>query len=154
MIMTFPIYFTFIAIESPWRFFCSLEWFWFNHMGVLAKLYFLNFLWANGLKMSFCSIVHESCIGAGQLSPVPEQSWWPFLHGEVEKRDFCTLLTYSCWTKLIKAQELCLGCSREKLQPAYNLLLHTGALLTVWSGLARILLISWDLIQADWTWVL
>lgn len=32
--MTFPIYF--IAVESPWRFFCSLVQFWFNHMGVLA----------------------------------------------------------------------------------------------------------------------
>lgn len=47
----------------------------------------------------------------------------PFLHVGVEERDFCTLLTYSCCTEFIKAQELCLGCSREQLQPACNLLL-------------------------------
>lgn len=45
----------------------------------------------------------------------------PFLHVGVEKRGFCTLLTYPCCTEFIKALEPCLGCSREQLQPACNL---------------------------------
>lgn len=111
--------------EKPlWGFFCNLVWFWSNPMDASAVR--AVFLWTDSLRMPLfrCPLVTHWHRAAAPSSWTA-LSGTPFLHVEVKNRDFCTLLTYSCCTEFIKGQDLCLSCSREQLQPACNLLLHS-----------------------------
>lgn len=98
--------------------------------------------WIRNVFLFHCPLVthwHRATVGCVLCSAVAERSCWAHHFYKQElRRDFCPLLTCSHCTEFIKAQELCLGCSREQLQPACNLLLcSTPGLCNSLKGLGK-----------------